>query len=207
MGALLNGGRISQRANGRTGLVSLYSGLRRLGLGPLLVLTCLMPLAIIGNGWSKALRNLLTLSVDLHDMVGGPADHRADSGILRGGHFHAERLRRMLAFAKGGDVLTTDDVARFIAANAHEDPSRLGQLVSAIEFSTLLRVFGADVDAPGEHGLRLSVSTLVALYENGRLPTTWRPVRRTGLLNFLISTRALHVAASRAAVDRERVAA
>jgi len=199
MGTLLDDERLAQRRNGRTGFVSLYVALRRLGFGPLLVMTGFMPGAVIVNGWLRVPVNLVTLSVDFRRMVGGPVDHPSDTGILKDGVFHPSRLERMIGFASRGTALSLDDVVRLIATDAVDDPSRLGRFMSCVEFAALLRVFGVDPATPGDRGLHLPVSTLVDLYEHGRLPTGWRAVRRTGLLSFVLFVRQLNRATAQTA--------
>ena len=191
MGALLNDRFVGERGNGRTGLISLYFSLRRLGFGPVFAFIGFIPGAIVGNGWVSVPVNVFTLSVDLHRLLGGPIDHRGDTGVLDGGVFSADRFDRLLGFSSDGHALSVDDVARLIAADSAVQPSSMGRLMSCVEFAGLLRIFGHEPLVPGELGLRLPVSSLVSLYRDECLPAGWRSQRRTGILAFVLLLRRL----------------
>lgn len=181
---------LAPRTDGKTGLWSLFTAIRRLGVswGVALSIVGVAPMA---NGWRRLLGNLFRLRVDIRKMNEGPFDHDADTGVLHDGTFNEAEFRRLIGFSSDGESLSVSDVARLIAADYTRQPSRIGRFMSCVEFAVLLRVFGEEPVALGQPALRIPIATLQALYREERSPSSWRPTRRTSLIPVLVLMRRL----------------
>lgn len=190
MGSFVHDGELPGGTRGRTGMWSIYLLLRRLGLtAPLSI--ALMGLVPLANGPWALPRNLCTLSIDVHRMVGRILDHGADSGVLHRGRFDPAAFDALVAHSSDGRTLDVADLGRLLAADRRRSPSAFGTFMSLVEFATLLRVFGERADDLDHPGLRLPVPALRSLYGPQHVPAGWAPMRTTGLVAEALTIRAI----------------
>lgn len=172
---MVNEGRLQMKPDGSVSLDELNKAVKDLG-GSKALGAATWGIGTIGNKPTDILHNLLHHELNVVNLPAGIVPHPADTGVLRQGHFDAQKFDALVAHAENG-VMTTDSFANAIADNYRRDVKGGANVVDAtvrglnfaqLEFAGLLSVFGSKDPATGKTGIK--VDDLRQLYEKGTIP-------------------------------------
>lgn len=202
--ALEHAGELQPEANGQVPIRTLSRALSKLGVKKTVQPPLLM-VALFGNTFGNAFKNLRTRSFNPHNMRRGFANHAADTGIMSTGVFNEAQFTSMLAMSGDGETLSFKEMAAVIGADQRRNPSLFGVQLSLVELGSLMAVFGE----PDEKTKlpRIQISTLESLYRDGELPKGWRPRKSYGI-RAMVSTAsklAAHIPTAPAMVFQKKV--